>query len=593
MEEYNEIGKNVINEKKHNWSKISRNVFLVNLILALFFFLIFSMLMPEELELRTWVIQLGYIGILFPLPITLTVFVLSTIQRKHKADDTKVFGNALGKGVLLIVGAIYLVVSIFLFELAEEEYLQKESYLASGVIEGIDKNSNPLWVKIANGKLFDKDSTIEYKFYHPNTPFFKKRYRDEQQIVLLKMQQIYQESFQILGEEILNGYHYFSVESNDNPHYVFQTGGMEGNNAFKNDYPAIRANEIIRKTVQALCPDVNMEISTELIDGKQYTNGMLMFHQEGNDNQFNTEDIAAIIGRVLEDEFFLFPGNFSQITVDCGTVEDRKFQFVLQVGNTDLNHTLTKPDLSFAIADNIDTLLQNCYEEKMLYQKEIEEQQNINEVLERQTEEQQNINEVLERQTEEQQNINEVLERQIEEHKNIIMILERQIEEHKKIIKELERQTEKKQDVEEPKKEPVSDYGEENPEYDMESLETPEGAYRQLYQEIFEKEGYPYDCRYNAKGNFYGMLSEDRGKPSEDAPEMDRVRTVVYDRVSKNEKCHTFVYYESYYTDEGAEYTTKFLDFYAVDMVTGKVFAGDKHGWGDVPNAEYRKATGE
>ena len=120
-----------------------------------------------------------------------------------------------------------------------------------------------------------------------------------------------------------------------------------------------------------------------------------------------------------------------------------------------------------------------------------------------------------------------------------------------------------------------------------------EEAYDLLYHKVFEPLGDVYDCRYNAKGNFYGFLSEGKGKLNDETPEMDTVRTVVYDRISKNNKCHIFVYYETYLNQDGSEYTTAIRNTYAVDMTTGTVTESGKHAWADTGSAAYQEAAGE
>lgn len=135
--------------------------------------------------------------------------------------------------------------------------------------------------------------------------------------------------------------------------------------------------------------------------------------------------------------------------------------------------------------------------------------------------------------------------------------------------------------------------GDEPTETDNARAETVENAYLCLYEQVFEPGGEPYDCFYNAKGNFYAVLSKGRGKPNDEAPEMDTERTVVYDRISKNDKCHIFVYYETYYDQEGLEYTTAIRNTYAVDRKTGKVTESGKHAWEDTGNKAYREAAGE
>lgn len=123
--------------------------------------------------------------------------------------------------------------------------------------------------------------------------------------------------------------------------------------------------------------------------------------------------------------------------------------------------------------------------------------------------------------------------------------------------------------------------------------DTVEGAYLCLYREIFVPEGAIYDCRYNAKGNFYAVVSEGRGKPAADQPEMDTRCTVVYDRESANGECHLFVYYETWYQEDGSEYTTAIRNTYAVNKSTGEVTPSGKRAWEDVGSQDYQEAAGE
>lgn len=121
-----------------------------------------------------------------------------------------------------------------------------------------------------------------------------------------------------------------------------------------------------------------------------------------------------------------------------------------------------------------------------------------------------------------------------------------------------------------------------------------EGAYRALYDALFADAGYPYKTAYNAKGNFYAYLTEGTGTLESVEERMNTVETVVYDRESKNGKCHLFVHYRDYY-EIGADmpYSTEIVDMYAVDMATGQVYASGRHAWADVGSEEYREAAGE
>lgn len=111
------------------------------------------------------------------------------------------------------------------------------------------------------------------------------------------------------------------------------------------------------------------------------------------------------------------------------------------------------------------------------------------------------------------------------------------------------------------------------------SFFTPESAYGKLYETVFAPDGYSSETTYNAKGNFYAVLSREEDE--------NTYLTVVYDRVSQNGKCQIFVYY-----DESGE-NAQILDFYAVDMETGRVTAGNKQAWNQVASAQYQEATGE
>lgn len=121
-----------------------------------------------------------------------------------------------------------------------------------------------------------------------------------------------------------------------------------------------------------------------------------------------------------------------------------------------------------------------------------------------------------------------------------------------------------------------------------------EGAYKVLYDTLFAPEGFPYETTYNAKGNFYAVLGESSGMITGSKETYDTRETVVYDRESKNGKCHLFVHYMEYYKQaSGDQYTTGIVDMYAVDMSTGEVYKSGRKAWADVGSSEYCEATGE
>ncbi|MBD5459872.1 MAG: hypothetical protein HDR26_02860 [Lachnospiraceae bacterium] len=121
-----------------------------------------------------------------------------------------------------------------------------------------------------------------------------------------------------------------------------------------------------------------------------------------------------------------------------------------------------------------------------------------------------------------------------------------------------------------------------------------EGAYRFLYDTLFADAGYPYKPAYSAKGSFYAYLTESTGSLESTEERMNTVETVVYDRESKNGKCHLFVHYRDYYEiGANAPYSTEIVDMYAVEMATGQVFVSGRHAWADLGSQEYQEATGE
>ena len=126
---------------------------------------------------------------------------------------------------------------------------------------------------------------------------------------------------------------------------------------------------------------------------------------------------------------------------------------------------------------------------------------------------------------------------------------------------------------------------------DSDGLLTPEGAFDKLYAAVFAPEGYTYECTYNAKGNFYAILSEWETENGEQ--KLHVTKTAVYDRISKNGKCQLFVCYNEYTTLDGGEWSTEIAEFYAVDRQTGEVTAGNKTSWSQPASKAYQEATGD
>ena len=112
-------------------------------------------------------------------------------------------------------------------------------------------------------------------------------------------------------------------------------------------------------------------------------------------------------------------------------------------------------------------------------------------------------------------------------------------------------------------------------------------------EEVFKPEGASYEYNYNAKGNFYAVLFREEEETVGVDEKMEMQKTVVYDRVSENGECHIFVYYETWYGEDGTEYATTIRNSYAVNMMTGEITPSGKTAWDKVGTEEYRTATGE
>lgn len=100
-----------------------------------------------------------------------------------------------------------------------------------------------------------------------------------------------------------------------------------------------------------------------------------------------------------------------------------------------------------------------------------------------------------------------------------------------------------------------------------------------LYEELKgSKDGFQES--YNAKGNLYVTIEMD-------VPESEGggtvQRSIVFDRMSKNERCYLFALYEG----------DSMIDYYAVNIATKEVTASGKHRYADTGSKAYQEAAGE
>ncbi len=118
-------------------------------------------------------------------------------------------------------------------------------------------------------------------------------------------------------------------------------------------------------------------------------------------------------------------------------------------------------------------------------------------------------------------------------------------------------------------------------EYDQE-MELPEeetrivSAAKCLYEELKgSMDG--FEETYNAKGNL--CINIEMSGTDHDTVQ----RSIVFDRMSKNERCYLFALYEG----------EQMVDFYAVNITTKEVTASGKHSYADTGSKAYQEAAGE
>lgn len=109
-----------------------------------------------------------------------------------------------------------------------------------------------------------------------------------------------------------------------------------------------------------------------------------------------------------------------------------------------------------------------------------------------------------------------------------------------------------------------------------------------IYHQIAGNDpAYSYRASMTAKGVPRAVLFEDDHV----------VRSLLYDRISKNNECFLYVYYESEKDEIGAwsssEGQIQILEMYAYVIDDGKVIPSGRQAWSDIGSNEYREAIGE
>ncbi|MED9903718.1 MAG: hypothetical protein UFG06_05995 [Lachnospiraceae bacterium] len=465
--------------------------FFTLLVMAVYFFC--GALLPEGMEYRAWLQIAGLVWSLLVMPVAFIIFLLCLLWKKAGAahQGISVVLTVIGL-ILFVFYTFFAILAILFMSLA----IGSETTFKEGII-------------VTEKSLIGPSST-SFSYQEDMGLFVKKEYEPMTDIVLLFLEKKYNEKFALekeMSEQqaagVQDGLVLYYVYPVKNPDRIFRVREVEG--AFSDDYAVSRAGYIMEEALAEICPERKLTVSES--DGLKPLIGCITIECAGKeDMEACAEDTAALIKKVLEDEFFAEEGRKVKLVVECmdneGKTETAKFFF----GNY-------RNGMVSGYAADYYTDKKHVYERLL---------QCFDGLAEQGTE--------------------KTFEEIAKEH-------------------------------------------EASPLY-------AEGAYKVLYDKLFADNGYAYDYDYNAKGNFYAFLCEGSGELESTPGTYDYTETIVYDRESKNGKCHLFVYYRTYYKD-GEEFTTDILDMYAVDKKTGDVYASGRHAWEDVGSKEYCDATGE
>lgn len=443
-------------------------------------FWIVKVMLPKGMEYRAWAQMAGIIWSFLIMPLSFIVFEQMLLWGK-RGKGNPVFKSILA-AVSLGVFVIYFIIAIVIVWVAKLDQ-GKETVFAEGIIQ----TQTEYVGSVASRSTYEE----------PVGFFFKREYEPITDVLLLSMEKKYGESFVLTGKPQEGFTGPYEVCPAGKPEVVIKVQEILG--YFSDDYSIMWAYYLMQEEAAASCPERALRTSTG-VSREDYLASAIVTECNGpEDMRACAEDVAALIGAALQDDFFQKPGRTVKLVVQCGDGAGNSKEAYFYFGNKSNGRT------------EYDYESDRYTDADLVYKKLLDTFDGMGAEA-------------------------------VAEHE-------------------------------------ASPY-------------FVEGAYKELYEEMFADNGYPYDCRYNAKGNFYAWLCNGEGELESTPGTFDYTETVVYDRESKNGKCHLFVHYRTYYQD-GTEYTTAILDMYAVDMKTGRVYASGRHAWADVGNEAYREATGE
>ena len=121
-----------------------------------------------------------------------------------------------------------------------------------------------------------------------------------------------------------------------------------------------------------------------------------------------------------------------------------------------------------------------------------------------------------------------------------------------------------------------------------------EEGYTYINKSIFTN-GEKIEFQVNAKGQTYEIIGCEGEKTIDDITYKTR-RRVIYNSESKNQKCHEYVYYEDYLSDDDSATFisgSSILNTFAVVKSNGQVVASGKTSWESAGTKEFNDITGD
>lgn len=509
------------------------------------------------LSLRGWFSKSSRILAAAGLPLSLELFCLCRlfgILERETVTARKLLARA-GITVLLLAGVIYTLAVIFFFILLNPGHMEKEVGLSNDVIQ---VTSYP----------FGYESEKITRYYKPVGPIFRKEYAfDDEAAVRSVLNNRYDTTF-ILSEKAITNktdssqpVTLYQAVPADNPELMFHAAAeWNSPRIYYDDYTEVRT--YLKAQKYALQHFPQRTLSTQPGPAIGMTGALTLTCHGDWDISSCAIDAAGIISNLLEDPFYMLhefsviieygkSGSYGSGPANSGRIE-------MSFGGPD-SPPLIQQQKRADLPGIIEQRLKDAMEQ---YDQTIQDE----------------WEEPPAQETQEAS-----VTQDVQETPGAQDVLD----------------TQDSQETSADHSDTIQEYGSAETassewaasSVDSDGLLTPEGAFDKLYAAVFAPEGYSYECTYNAKGNFYAILSEWETENGEQ--KLHVTKTAVYDRISKNGKCQLFVCYNEYTTLDGGEWSTEIAEFYAVDRQTGEVTAGNKTSWSQPASKAYQEATGD